>query len=159
MLDLPGQDPDLLALPGMRAALASHAISMVYRLLNSAGVPQRRIAELTGQSQSEVSEILKGRRVMAYEVLVRICVGLGIPREAMGLGWGTYAEGDGRCRAGRGGREGVVNLLGLSGGVRRSNAPHLPDPVRFTSQQIYYGHTQPSKQLDPQLPHFPGTPG
>ncbi len=91
MLDLPGQDPTLLALPGMRAALANHDISMMYRLLNSAGVPQRRIAELTGQSQSEGSESLKGRRVMAYEVLVRICVGLGIPREAMGLGWGTYA--------------------------------------------------------------------
>ncbi len=91
MLDLPGLSLDVLTVPGMRAALANHDISTMYRLLNSAGVPQRRIAELTGQSQSEVSEILKGRRVMAYEVLVRICVSLGIPREAMGLGWGTYA--------------------------------------------------------------------
>ena len=33
----------------------------------STGVPQRTIAELVGQSQSEVSEILKGRRVMGYD--------------------------------------------------------------------------------------------
>jgi hypothetical protein len=30
---------------------------------------------------------------MAYDVLVRIAVGLGVPREAMGLGYGAYAEG------------------------------------------------------------------
>lgn len=46
---------------------------------------QRQIAQLTGQSQSEVSEILKGRRVMAYVVLVRIAEGLGVPRAWMGL--------------------------------------------------------------------------
>jgi hypothetical protein len=30
---------------------------------------------------------------MAYDVLVRIAAGLGVPREAMGLGYGAYAEG------------------------------------------------------------------
>jgi transcriptional regulator with XRE-family HTH domain len=62
----------------------------VYRLLNEAGVPQRTIAALVGQSQSEVSEIIKGRRVQAYDVLARICTGLGIPREAMELSFGAY---------------------------------------------------------------------
>jgi len=54
-------------------------------------LPQRRIAELTGQSQSEVSEILKGRRVRDVTVLERIGKGLGIPREYMGL---SYGESD-----------------------------------------------------------------
>ncbi len=140
MLDLPGQDPTLLALPGMRAALANHDISMMYRLLNSAGVPQRRIAELTGQSQSEVSEILKGRRVMVYEVLVRICVGLGIPREAMGLGWGTYAGDTAADAPGEEDESEVLrrqfdHLLGLAGtaafgaavpGVGKLSAPATP---------------------------------
>ena len=62
-------------------------------------MPQRRIAELTGQSQSEVSEILKGRRVLSYDLLVRITEGLAIPRELMGLSWwgpdGTHAGPDG----------------------------------------------------------------
>ena len=40
---------------------------------------------MTGQSQPEVSAIMHGRRVMAYDVLVRIADGLGIPRGLMGL--------------------------------------------------------------------------
>jgi transcriptional regulator with XRE-family HTH domain len=88
--DLP--DLDLLVLPGMPEALASREIATVrYRLLSKHGVPQRQIAAATGQSQSEVCEILKGRQVQAYDVLVRICEGLGVPREVMGLGFGAYA--------------------------------------------------------------------
>jgi transcriptional regulator with XRE-family HTH domain len=85
MSDLPG--PVLFSSDEMRAALARRDISTVYRLLTRAGVSQRRIAELVGQSQSEVSEILKGRQVMGYEVLVRIANGLGIPRGLMGLAY------------------------------------------------------------------------
>jgi len=54
----------------VRRTLAERDIAGLYRVLNDAGVPQRQIAELTGQSQSEVSEIVKGRRVIAYDVLV-----------------------------------------------------------------------------------------
>ncbi|MDQ3761473.1 MAG: helix-turn-helix domain-containing protein [Actinomycetota bacterium] len=75
--------------PEMRQVLADRDISSVYRQLRRIGISQRHIAALTGQSQSEVSEILKGRQVMAYDVLVRICVGLGIPREYMGLAYGA----------------------------------------------------------------------
>src|SRR3954464_11016232 len=71
----------------MRDALARRDISSVYRLLRRHGVSQRQIAALTGQSQSEVSEILKGRQVMAYDVLARISDGLGIPRGYMGLAY------------------------------------------------------------------------
>jgi transcriptional regulator with XRE-family HTH domain len=79
----------------LRAALAVRDISAVYRALRDVGISQRQIAALTGQSQSEVSEILTGRQVMAYDVLERIAEGLSIPRELMGLSrWsaeGTYA--------------------------------------------------------------------
>ena len=73
----------------VRATLAERDIGGLFRVLkDDAGLTQRTIADLTGQSQSEVSEILKGRRVLAYDVLVRICEGLGVPRERMGLSYG-----------------------------------------------------------------------
>jgi transcriptional regulator with XRE-family HTH domain len=74
----------------MRAALAARDIAMVFRLLQRCGVSQRRIAALTGQSQSEISEILGGRQVVSYDVLLRIADGLGVPRGHMGL---AYDEG------------------------------------------------------------------
>ena len=77
--------------PDMRAALAARDVGTVYRLLRQVGVSQRQIAALTGQSQSEVSEIIKGRQVIAYDVLVRLAVGLGIPREYMGLSYGEHS--------------------------------------------------------------------
>jgi transcriptional regulator with XRE-family HTH domain len=73
--------------PEMRDALAAREISTVYKLLRRRGLSQRQIAAMTGQSQSEVSEILKGRRVIAFDVLVRIADGLGIPVGYMGLAY------------------------------------------------------------------------
>lgn len=72
----------------MREALAVRDICTVYRLLQRFGVSQRRIAARVGQSQSEISEILGGRKVRAYDVLVRIADGLGVPRGWMGLAQG-----------------------------------------------------------------------
>ncbi len=69
----------------MRAALAVRDMGVVYRALRDTGISQRQIAQHTGQSQSEVSEIIKGRVVKDYAVLERIAEGLGIPREYMGL--------------------------------------------------------------------------
>lgn len=80
-------DPALWERPQMRQALAARDMATVYRLLQRIGVSQRHIAALTAQSQSEISEILKGRQVMAYEVLGRIADGLGIPRGYMGLAY------------------------------------------------------------------------
>ncbi|MGH3910974.1 MAG: helix-turn-helix domain-containing protein [Pseudonocardiaceae bacterium] len=86
-------NPDMWHEPEMRSALAARDISTVYRLLNETGVTQRQISQLTGQSQSEVSEIIKGtRRVLAYDLLERICDGLGIPRGLMGLAYSPGCE-------------------------------------------------------------------
>lgn len=72
----------------VRELLAARNVAAIYELLQRQGVSQRRIAALTGQSQSEVSEILAAQRqVMAYDVLVRIADGLGIPRGYMGLAY------------------------------------------------------------------------
>lgn len=70
---------DALAAPEARHALAAHDIRTVYQLLKAAGLTQRQIAELTGQSQSEVSEIFKGRQIVGYDLLARICEGLDVP--------------------------------------------------------------------------------
>ncbi len=77
----------------MRAALCVRDIGAVYRELQRAGVPQRQIAALTDQSQSDVSEIVSGRRVISYDLLARIADGLGAPRGYLGLGYdpGTAA--------------------------------------------------------------------
>ncbi|MGH3979421.1 MAG: helix-turn-helix domain-containing protein, partial [Pseudonocardiaceae bacterium] len=84
----PGESPLDAALfepPEMRAALAECDITTVYRMLTGAGVSQHQLARRTGQSQSEVHEIIHGRRVRMRDVLVRICDGLGVPRWLMGL--------------------------------------------------------------------------
>ncbi|MBV8540512.1 MAG: helix-turn-helix transcriptional regulator [Pseudonocardiales bacterium] len=81
-------DPEFFDGEEMRAALAARDIGTVYRLLGCQGVSQRRIALLAGQSQSEVSEILKGRKVRDVWVLERVADGLGIPRAWMGLSYG-----------------------------------------------------------------------
>lgn len=74
-------------------ALAERDIETVYRLLVEHEVSQRYLAELVGQSQSEVSEILHGRQVQSYAVLERIAQGLGVSRGAMGMSYGGDGEG------------------------------------------------------------------
>ncbi len=86
----PAIDPTLYERDDVRRILAARDIAALYRALTDAGVSQRQIAALTGQSQSEVSEILKGRQVKQYDTLVRIAEGLGIPRELMGLSYGEH---------------------------------------------------------------------
>jgi hypothetical protein len=48
--------------PEVRVALDARDVGAVYRLLQREGVTQREIARRTGQSQSEASEILRGRQ-------------------------------------------------------------------------------------------------
>src|SRR5262249_45583934 len=80
--------------PDMRAALARHDLAEVYRRLKDAGLTQKTIAELTGQRESEIWEILSKRRpVMSYDVLVRIVDGLGVPRGWMGLAYDASSVG------------------------------------------------------------------
>jgi transcriptional regulator with XRE-family HTH domain len=80
-------DPAVFERADMREALARRDITAVYRILVGQGVPQRQLAELVGQNQSEVSEILKGRQVQSYPVLARIAEGLGVSRGAMGMAY------------------------------------------------------------------------
>ncbi|MGH3812204.1 MAG: hypothetical protein ACRDUV_07070 [Pseudonocardiaceae bacterium] len=84
-------DPEMWSRPELQAVLVGHDIGALYRALREIGIAQRRIAELTGSTQSQVADIMTGRRtrVMAYDVLVRTAEGLGIGRERMGLSfWG-----------------------------------------------------------------------
>ncbi|MEO7195874.1 MAG: helix-turn-helix transcriptional regulator [Pseudonocardiaceae bacterium] len=78
-------DPKFFEAAEMRAALHARDVGTVYRLLGRQGVSQRQIAQLTEQSQSEVSEIIKGRQVVNILVLERIADGLGVPRAWMGV--------------------------------------------------------------------------
>jgi len=73
----------------MRRALAARDLGTVFRLLQKHGTSQRTIAALTGMSSSEVYEVLRGRRVMAYEVLCRVADGFGVPRGYLGLAYDT----------------------------------------------------------------------
>jgi transcriptional regulator with XRE-family HTH domain len=85
-------DPTFFHSDEVGAALAARDVGRVYRLLQRIGVTQRRIAALTGQSQSEVNEILhQSRQVLNVLVLERIADGLGIPRERLGVGYGEWA--------------------------------------------------------------------
>ena len=84
----PSVDPQVWLLPEMRAALRDRDVGQIYAVLRRRGLSQRRLAALTGQAQSEISEILAGRRqVESYDLLGRIADGLGIPRGYMGLAY------------------------------------------------------------------------
>jgi transcriptional regulator with XRE-family HTH domain len=80
-------DPSLWQRADMRVALAGRDIAGVFRILQKAGISQRHIAALTGQSQSEISEILAGRQVVSYDVLARIADGLGVARGSLGMAY------------------------------------------------------------------------
>jgi hypothetical protein len=66
--------------PDLRAALAVRDFTTVYRWLKTTKtLTQRQIAALTGQSQSEVAEICKGRRVIAPTLGFRVTLALPQP--------------------------------------------------------------------------------
>lgn len=154
---------------GLRA-LAARDITTVYRLLKDAGVSQRQIAALTSQSQSEVSEILRGRQVQGYDVLVRICEGLDVPRERMGLAY-TGGEDEPRSYAGSTATEeldedvirrrflGLGSLtvfgqviLGEPGGIPKPGniATPLPERVGFADVNQFITGTARLRALDRQ---------
>jgi transcriptional regulator with XRE-family HTH domain len=95
-------DPVLYQRDDLRRVLAGWDIAALYRFLNDhTKLTQREIAARTGQNQSEVAEILAGRRgpVVNHHVLRRLAGGLNIPAEMMGLSWwspdGIYHGPDG----------------------------------------------------------------
>jgi Holliday junction resolvase len=54
--------------PQLRGILARRDITALYQALKTAGWTHARIADATGQSVSQVSDILAGRQVMAYNL-------------------------------------------------------------------------------------------
>ncbi|MDQ3152451.1 MAG: helix-turn-helix transcriptional regulator [Actinomycetota bacterium] len=89
---IPPIDPALYYRDDVRAVLAVRDIGALFRVLEDVGLTQQEIARLTGKAQSEVAEILAGRKIDDYDVLVRIAEGLGIPRKLMGLSYGAYRQ-------------------------------------------------------------------
>jgi transcriptional regulator with XRE-family HTH domain len=69
----------------VRTALREHDMRYLFKVLQHHRISQRTIARMVGMQQSEISEVLAGRRVRQYQALLRICVGLGISRHLMGL--------------------------------------------------------------------------
>ena len=99
----------------VRRILAKRDIGALFCVLkNDAGLTQRTIAELVGMSQSEVSDILKGRQVRDVSVLERVAEGLSVPRERMGISYGE-----------RGAYGGDVTVAGPSEGVSAVLRRHL----------------------------------
>ena len=88
----PPLDPQLWQQAEMRRALAGRDLAVVFKLLRRVGLSQRAIATLTGLAPSEVYEVGRGRRVMAYDVLCRIGDGLGVPRGYLGLAYDGETE-------------------------------------------------------------------
>jgi len=152
-------DPEEWERPDMRSALAVRDISRVYRLLQKVGFSQQKIAALTGQSQPEVSAIIHGREVMAYDVLSRIADGLGVPREYMGLSFEAMPAGAGEesssarpLRAAASEEDDPVqrrDFIGATAAVMvgasasayerwlpRTAAPAAPPPVRIDTADI-----------------------
>ncbi|MGH3899633.1 MAG: hypothetical protein ACRDTA_15600 [Pseudonocardiaceae bacterium] len=78
----------LLSTGAARRALGKRSVVQVYRLLVEGGISRDLIAERTGQPVSEVAEILAGKEVDDYDMLVRIAAGLGLHRAAMGVSFG-----------------------------------------------------------------------
>lgn len=115
--------------PEIRLALAQRDLRTVYMRLQRAGVSQRKIARLTGQSASEVYEILNGRQVMAYDLLVRVADGLGVPRGYMGLAYDQSTEAAldiaaATCSVEASEREEVRQLLSQAANVTMGTAVH-----------------------------------
>ena len=70
-------------------------VQALFVWLQRRGWSQAQIASLTGQSQPEVSAIIKGRKVTAYPVLLRVADGSGIPRGYLGLSSCIACDGTG----------------------------------------------------------------
>jgi transcriptional regulator with XRE-family HTH domain len=83
---------DVLGMPAvtvqrLKTACYERDVAEIYRILGGLGWSQRALAALTGQSQSEISEILSGRQVRSYDLFVRIFEGLDLPRAWGGLSY------------------------------------------------------------------------
>ena len=74
-----------LCAPQMRAALAVRNWPEIYRQLQKYGFSQAAIGAMTGQPQPQVSAIVHGRKMMAYDTMRRAAIGLRIPLHMLGM--------------------------------------------------------------------------
>jgi len=81
--------------PELRSVLAERDVAGIFRWLQRHGWSQTQIGARTYQSQGEVSEILNGRQVKAYDVLERIADAFEIPRGLMGLAYSATSGPEG----------------------------------------------------------------
>ncbi|MEO7195289.1 MAG: helix-turn-helix transcriptional regulator [Pseudonocardiaceae bacterium] len=121
--------PEFFDEDAVRAALAARDIGALYGLLRRVGVSQRRIAELTGQSQSEVSEILHGRQVLNIRLLERIADGFGMPRTRMGVSYGEDTPPAAK-EVNKATKRRVLIAAGMTTALRQATQP-LVDPVHL----------------------------
>ena len=82
--------------PELRPILACRDVAGIFRWLQRHGWSQTQIGARTCQSQGEVSEILNGRQVKAYDVLERIADAFQIPRGLMGLAYSATSQAESR---------------------------------------------------------------
>lgn len=80
--------------PELRPVLATRDVAGIFRWLQRHGWSQTQIGARTCQSQGEVSEILNGRQVKAYDVLERIADAFEIPPGRMGLAYSSSGRGE-----------------------------------------------------------------
>ncbi|WP_433169149.1 helix-turn-helix domain-containing protein [Kribbella sp. CA-247076] len=80
--------------PELRPVLASRDVAGIFRWLQRHGWSQTQIGARTYQSQGEVSEILNGRHVKAYDVLERVADAFEIPRGRMGLAYASSSRAE-----------------------------------------------------------------
>jgi transcriptional regulator with XRE-family HTH domain len=97
-------DPHIWERPELQDALADQDFRMIFDYLaRHEGLSQHQLAKLLGRSQSQISEIVSGRRVQAYGVIVDFAKRLSIPRGLLGVAY--YQDLEGARGVGNGGEE------------------------------------------------------
>jgi transcriptional regulator with XRE-family HTH domain len=78
----------------MSDVLAARDIGAVFRFLRGKGWSLTAMCAATGLKETRIRAVMNGvQRITSYEVLVRVALGLRIPRGAMGLAYTTTGDG------------------------------------------------------------------
>ena len=96
-------NPHIWQRPELQDAVADQDFRVIFGYLTRhEGWSQHQLAKLLGRSQSEISEIMSGRKVQMYGVLVDFAKRLSIPRGSLGV---AYCQDLERIRVGDNGGE------------------------------------------------------
>jgi hypothetical protein len=78
----------------MSDVLAARDIGAVFRFLRSKGWSLTAMCAATGLKETRIRAVMNGvQRITSYEVLVRVALGLRVPRGAMGLAYTALGDG------------------------------------------------------------------